>query len=268
MFTAHLLDNKGMVWRRVARAVTSVFGILAVLIVLRTVNVSAADSSSSHYSVDQVNFNIGSQASACSSNFCSKQTAGDTAVGNASGTAFKAIAGSNTDRNPYIAFSTTGGTTDLGLLSTAGTATATATFAVKTYLASGYVVVLASNPPTAPGVGGHTFNAPSSPTAAATPGTVEQFGINLVANTTGCGAPANFGAAPVQVPGSTFSYGSAATGYNTCGLFKYVKGDTIASSPSSSGETDYTISFIYNITSVTQSGQYQFNGDLVAVSTY
>jgi hypothetical protein len=238
------------------------------LVLSRTVNVSAADSSSSHYSVDQVNFNAGSATNLCSAHYCSKQTAGDTAVGNASGTAFQMIAGSNTDRDPYIAFSTTGGVTDLGLLSTAGTATATGTFAVKTYLASGYTVVLASNPPSAPGAGAHTFNAPSTPTAAAAPGTQEQFGINLVANTTGCGAPANFGAAPVQVPGGTFSYGSAAAGYNTCGLFKYVKGDTIASSPQSSGETDYTVSFIYNITSVTPSGQYTFNGDLVAISTY
>ena len=154
-----------MTWRRVARAVTSVFGILACLLVLRTVNVSAADSTSPNYSVDQVNFNAGSQASACGSAYCAKQAAGDAAVGNAAGTAFQAIGGSNTDRNPYIAFSTSGGTTDLGLLSTAGTATATATFAVKTYLASGYVVVLASNPPTAAGPGAHTFNAPSTPTA-------------------------------------------------------------------------------------------------------
>ena len=247
---------------------TSVFSILLFVLVSTTVNVSAADSSSSSYSVDQVNFNAGSQASACSATYCSKQTAGDTAVGNASGTAFQMIAGSNTDRDPYIAFSTTGGTTDLGLLSTAGTATATATFAIKTYLASGYVVVLASNPPTAPGLGAHTFNALATPTAAATPGTSEQFGINLVANTTGCGAPTNFGSAPVQVPDNTFSYGSAATGYNTCGLFKYVKGDTIASSTKSSGETDFTMSFIYNITGVTPSGQYAFTGDLVAVSTF
>lgn len=205
---------------------------------------------------------------ACSATYCSRQSAGDVAAGNTAGNAFQAIAGSNVDREPYIAFSTSGGNTDLGILSTAGTATATATFAVKTYLANGYVVVLASDPPTAQGTGGHIFSSPSTPTAAASPGSQEQFGINLAANTTGCGAPANFGAAPVQVPDNTFSYGSVATGYDTCGLFKYVKGDTIASSTRSTGQTDYTISFIYNITNVTPNGDYQFNGDLVAISTY
>jgi hypothetical protein len=254
-----------MKWRRALRATASVLSILVFLITSQTY---AAQSSSTNYSVDQVFFGSGSQLNACSTNYCSRQSAGDTAVGNAAGTAFQAIAGSNTDRNPYIAFSTSGGATDLGILSTAGTATATATFAVKTYLASGYAVTLASPPPTATGTGGHVFSALTSPTAAAAPGTAEQFGINLVANTTGCGAPANFGANPVQVPSSSFSYGTIASGYNTCGLFKYVNGDTVANSTKSSGETDYTVSFIYNITSVTQDGYYVFNGSLVATSTY
>ena len=226
------------------------------------------ESSSSNYSVDRVFFGSGSQMNACSTNYCSNQTAGEIAAGNTAGNAFQAIAGSNNDREPYIAFSTSGGSTDLGILSTAGTATANATFAVKTYLANGYVVVAASDPPRSSGLGAHTFSAPSSPTAAATPGSQEQFGINLVANTTACGSPVDMGANPVQVPDNTFSYGSVASGYNTCGLFKYVKGDTVASSTRSTGQTDYTISFIYNITNVTPDGQYVFNGDLVAVSTY
>jgi hypothetical protein len=267
VFGADLLENKSMKWRRGVRAAASMFTILAFLL---SPVAHAADSSSTSYSVDQVLFGSGSQQSACSTNFCSRQSAGDTAVGNAAGTAFKSIAGSNTDRDPYIAFSTSGGNTDLGILSTAGTATATATFAIKTYLASGYVVMLASDPPKTGGGFPHTFTNLSSATAAGTPGSAEQFGINLVQNSVGCAtpAPANFGANPVQVPDGTFSFGTVATGYNTCGKFKYVKGDTVANSTTSSGETDYTISFIYNITNVTPDGQYVFNGDLVAISTY
>lgn len=252
-----------------ARRAASVFGVSVLLLCVMCLSATAraADSSSSSYSVDQVFFGSGSQTS-CSGSYCARQTAGDTAVGDTSGSAFKAVAGANTDREPYIAFSTSGGNTDLGILSTAGTATATANFAVKTYLASGYTVVLASDPPKTTGDYSHTFSTPSSAVAAATPGTAEQFGINLVANTTACGAPANFGANAVQVPDNNFSYGTVAPGYNSCGLFKYAKGDTIAGSNSSSGETDYTISFIYNITNVTPDGQYVFNGDLVAISTY
>src|SRR6185295_5042635 len=91
---------------------------------------------------------------------------------------------------------------------------------------------------------GHQLSPLASPTASSVGN--EQFGVNLVANTIGCGAPANFGAPAVQVPDNTFSYGAVEPGYNTCGLFKYVKGDTVASSTNSSGETDFTISFIYN----------------------
>jgi hypothetical protein len=247
VFTSNLSENKGMIGQRGARAVASICGVLVLLACPSVFAQTAPQSSSSSYSVDQVYFGGGSQLNACSAHFCSKQTVGDTAVGNAAGTAFQTIAGTNTDRDPYIAFSTSGGTTDLGILSTAGTATATATFAVKTYLANGYVVTLASDPPSN-GTGGHIFNAPSSPTAAAAPGTTEQFGINLAVNTTGCGSPANMGAAPVQVPSGTFSYGTVATGYDT---FR-----------------SYTISFIYNITQVTPNGDYVFNGDLVATSTY
>jgi hypothetical protein len=270
VFGRDLSENKSMKQMRGARVAASLCGILLFLLCPPVRAQTVPDASSTSYSIDQVYMGAGGQMNACSTTFCSNQTVGETAVGNISGTAFQAIAGSNTKREPYIAFSTVGGTTDLGTLSVAGTATATATFAVKTYLAHGYTVLLASDPPTTPGSFSHTFNTPSTPTASATPGTQEQFGINLVANSTGCAtpAPANFGANPVQVPGGTFSYGAVAADYATCGKFKYVKGDSIASSTKSSGETDFTMSFIYNITNLTPDGQYTFNGDLVAVSTY
>jgi hypothetical protein len=85
-----------------------------------------------------------------------------------------------------------------------------------------------------------------------------------VANTN----PANFGAGPVQVPSGAFSNGTVASGYNTANLYKYVKGDTIASSAASSGETDYTISYILSINSSTPAGQYTMNNVLVATSTF
>src|SRR5262249_12496110 len=131
---------------------------------------------------------------------------------------------------------------------------------------SGYIVQIASASPMNNAPSPHHLTALSSPTATAA-GT-EQFGMNLVANTTGCGAPATFGANPVQVPDSTFSFGAAASGYNTCGLFKYAQGDTIASSTQSSGETDYTASYIYNISNLTPDGLYSYNGIFVATATY
>jgi hypothetical protein len=222
----------------------------------------AQQSSSSNYQVNEVFFGTGGELNACSTNYCSKQAAGETGVGNTSSSNYQAQAGFNTDRTPYLEFMVSGSTTDLGVLTTANAKTATATFSVKTYLASGYVVQTASSPPTNTLPGNPVLNPLATPTASAA-GT-EQFGINLVANT----SPTTFGANPIQVPDNTFSFGTVASGYNTPNLFKYVKGDTIAQSTKSSGETDYTISYLFNISNTTAAGEYQFYHDLVATATY
>ncbi|HJQ08988.1 MAG TPA: hypothetical protein VJ836_05910 [Candidatus Saccharimonadales bacterium] len=254
-----------MGWRRVVKTASSVF---AALVLMTCPPIYAQDpiSSSPNYYVNEAFFGTGGELNSCGSAYCARMTAGEIAAGNAAATAFRTQAGFNTDRAPSLAFSVAGGSTDLGTLSTATTATTTATFAVKTYLSSGYIVQFASEPPTNNGPNSDQINPLATPTASSA-GT-EQFGINLVANTIACGAPANFGAAPVQVPDNTFSFGSVATDYNTCGQFKYVKGDTIASSTQSTGETDFTLSFIYNISTLTPNGDYIFNGTLVATPTF
>lgn len=248
-----------MRWRR---GLVALSGLLGLLVILCAPAVFAAQSSSSNYQVDEVFFGSGGELNACSASYCAKQSAGEIAAGNLAGTAFQAQAGFNTSREPYLAFSVAGGPTDLGYLSIAGTSTTSATFAVKTYLSSGYVVQLASDPPTNTGSGGQILNALSAPTASSVGD--EQFGINLVGNT----EPIAFGAPPVQVPDNTFSFGSVASGYGTPNQYKYVKGDTIASSTRSSGQTNYTISFIYNISQLTPDGLYEYDGVLVATSTF
>ncbi len=230
-----------------------------------TVLAQQQQSSSTNYSVGQVHFGNGGDLSECSTNYCSKQSSGDLAAGATSSTNYQAQAGSNVDRDPYIQVLVNTASVNAGTLTTSTTGTGTATFSVKTYLASGYIVQTVGTPPVD---GPHTMTAPSTPTGSTT-GT-EQFGINLVQNLTSCSppAPVNFGANPVQVPSSSFSYGIASTGYDACGKFKYVNGDTIAQSSSSSGETDYTISYIMNISSSTPGGTYTTNQSIVATSTY
>ena len=88
--------------------------------------------------------------------------------------------------------------------------------------------------------------------------------MNLVARA----SPISFGVSPVQNPSGAFSFGVAAAGYNTANLYQYVAGSTIADSTSSSGETDYTISYIYNISNLTPGGTYTFNDVLVAAATF
>lgn len=223
----------------------------------------AAQSSSTNYQVNEVFFGSGGELNACSSNYCSKQSAGELGVGNTASTNYQAQAGFNTDRTPYLQMTVNTTSIDLGVLHSGTTSTATAGFSVKTYLASGYVVTTAS---AGPQNGSYTMFSPSSPTASDT--SAEQFGINLVKNTSCTGLPSTLGNDPVQVPDSTFSFGTAASGYNTACQFKYVNGDTIAQSSKSSGETDYTISYIFNITATTPGGTYTMNHVLVATSTF
>lgn len=235
---------------------------LSALVMVLCPAVSAQQSSSTNYSVGEVFFGSGGELNACSTSYCSKQSAGEMGVGKTSSTNYSAQAGFNSDRQPYLELIVTSSSTNLGILSVGSTATATGTFSVKSYLASGYVVKTASDPPTNT-LPNHPVLTPLSTPTASAAGT-EQFGMNLVANT----SPTTFGANPAQIPDSTYSFGAAASGYNTPNLYKYVKGDTIASSNKSSGETDYTISYIYNISNVTSAGYYNFTNVLVATSTF
>lgn len=228
-------------------------------------------SCSPSYGVSETFFGTGGQlcdptgGTGTSPNYCAKSSVGELGVGNTLSPLYQAQAGFNTNREPWLAIVVTSANVNAGVLTPGSTAHATAAFSVGTYLASGYVVQVVGPAPTN---SGHQLTPIT--TAAASNATQEQFGMNLVANSTGCAtpAPANFGSNPVQVPDSTFSFGSAYTGYDTCGKFQYNSGDIIAHSLKSSGETDYTISYIFNITNLTPGGTYTASQSLVATSTF
>jgi hypothetical protein len=215
-----------------------------------------AQLTSPSYRVEETFFGTGGELEANSTNYHTKQSAGELGVGNVTSSNYQANSGFNTDRPESLEFVVSGTNIDLGVLS--GTTTTTTTFTVKAYLAHGYVVQATGDPPATPS---HTLANLTSPTASAA-GT-EQFGMNLVANTT-----PSVGANPVQLPDSSFSFGTAASGYDTPNLFKYVKNDVVAHSTKSSGTTQYTISYLYNTASTTPSGTYTFRQDLVATATY
>lgn len=236
---------------------------LAILMFWMPAWVLADSSSSTNYRVDQTFFGSGGELNACSSGstgYCSKQTAGELANGNTASSNFQAYAGFNTTDEPFLEFFVTATNIDLGYLSTSSASTGSGTFYVRAWQASGYVVRTESDPPTNTG-NNYQLNALASPSASS-PGT-EQFGINLVANS----SPA-VGSDPVQVPDATFSSGIASSGYDTANQFKYVKGDIVAESPKSTSVTIYTISYLFNITDTTPSGEYVFRHVLVATGTY
>jgi len=221
---------------------------------------SAQRTSSTNYSTNEYFFGTGGDPDLNSASYKARAAAGALGVGDASSTSYNAKAGTITPKDEFIEFVVNSSTINLGLQSTGSTSTGTGTFYVRVYLANGGYAVRNASP--APKTGSYTMASPSSPVASAV-GT-EQFGINLVANT----SPTTFGAAAVQVPDSTFSFGAAATGYNTTNVYKYVNDDIIAQSTKSTGQTTYTISYIMNISSRTPAGTYTMNHILVATGTY
>ncbi len=201
----------------------------------------------------------GTGGSSSSAGYRATDTAGDNAAnGGAAGTMYSSQSGPQTASEPTLAFSVDSSSVSLGSLSTSLTRTGTAVFSVLNYTSYGYIVQVIGNPPNN---GAYTLNAMAS--AAGSTTNTEQFGINLVANTSPL-----LGADPLQVAGASFGFGSATSGYNTPNVFKYVSGDTIAQATKSSGKTTYTVTFIANIANSTPGGSYSGNQTLIVTGTY
>lgn len=231
----------------------------ALIVISLPAKLFAQTYSSPSYKVDQTFVGAGGELDSSSANYSARSAVGELGVGGYESASYFAQAGFNTTDLPFIEFVVTADTIDLGLLDTATTATANGTFQVRAWQSGGYAVTTAADPPKN---AGYTMATPAVPTASVV-GT-EQFGMNLVANT----SPVSFGAAPQQLPDSTFSFGQVTANYGTANLYKYTKGDTIAYSAQSTSITVYTLSYIFNISPVTAGGEYNFNHVIVATGTY
>ena len=193
---------------------------------------------------------------------------GESAVGNSASANYQTNSGFNTTAQPSLTFVVNTANVNLGALSIAAKSTATATFNVKDYTSYGYIVQIIGSTPS---YAGHSLTALATDTASSA-GT-EQFGINTVLN-----SAAAVGANPVQIPDATFSFGVAGDGstgifgttrpYTVPDKWRYVSGETIASGQKSSGETDYTMTFLSNISTTTPGGTYSGGISLVATGTY
>ncbi len=229
-----------------------------------------AQSSSTNYQVEESSFSSGS-GSGSSASFSARGSAGDVAVGSAFSTTYQAYAGPINPNEEYLEFVVSAATIELdtatgdpGILSANEVATGTAEFYVRAYLNAAYAV--RSYGATMTNENGATITALAAP-APSTTGT-EQFGINLVDN-----ASPNIGADATYDPSNTYADGEAATNYNTADNFAYVEGAVIAQNGSATnnpawGQTNYTISYIANISSVTEAGQYTMTHTLVATPTF
>ncbi len=212
--------------------------------------VVAQTSLSPNYQMTEAEFGSGTSLESCSGQYCARTTIGE--VGNSSSATAPEF-GNVEYSEPTMEMIIVPGESNLGVLTTEHTATKTTVVKIRNFESGGYILQILGDPPQ---FDGHTLATSATPVASE-PGT-ELFGMNVVANTT-----PSVGKDPVQVPADVGIFGQAALGYATANMFKYVSGDVFAQSTEDSGGTDYTITMIVNISSVTPSGHY--SGDFSAV---
>lgn len=211
---------------------------------------------STNYRFDETAIGTNTLLESSSTNFTVNSAIGDLGVGNAASANYQIEAGTQTDPDPVLSFAVEDSEAEFGAFSSTATATATTSFSITNYTSYGYVVHIEG---TAPTNGAHTID--PLPTADAPQAGVEQFGINLVANT----VPTSVGVNPDN---GDFGFGLAALNYDVPNEFRFVNGDVIATAPKSSGKTLYTISYIVNVEALTPGGQYDSRQTIIVTGTY
>jgi len=220
------------------------------------VSITEAESQSPNYRIDESAIGTSDSAESSSINYQSTSAAGALSVGDASSSGYNVSTGTKTTPDPYLSFTFINAAAQFDSFSPVLASTSTASFSVSDYTSYGYSVQIIGSPLSN---GSHTIAAMSS-TDISRPG-IEQFGINLVANT----SPAAFGSNPDN---GLFGFGQVAGNYSTPNNFRFVSGESIAVAPKSSGITIYTISYLVNVASITPGGQYASNQTLIITGTY
>jgi len=130
--------------------------------------------------------------------------------------------------------SSTDGTyySDMGELAPDSTLTAQSQMAVGTNATGGFAITANG---TSPAAGTNVITAPTTPTASKQG--VNQFGINLVANSE---------PAVGHDPEGAFANGIPSPGYDDPNHYKYTSGDVVAFSPNVSLVRKFTVSYILN----------------------
>lgn len=239
-----------------ARYAWAGMAMLAIGVVMTAQFAYALDPKSNNYQFNESSIGTGGLYGASSNSYQADSSTGDISVGTFSSGDYQIDAGTKTQRDPTLSFSVNSGIIQFGQFTPTQTFTGTSTFSVSNYTSYGYVVQITGPTPT---TGTHSIDGMD---VAATPQAgIEQFGINLVANT----VPISFGANPDN---GQFGYGSVMPDYAVANKFRYVSGETIAHAPKSSGVTNYTISYIVNVGPLTAGGHYSANQTLIVTGTY
>lgn len=252
MATVTLMQRQAF-WDRVCAAL-----LVAALAVGSAPAAWAVTSTSPNYQMTESQFGSSTADKSCAGDLCARATIGDPAAGVSKALATTASFGTVTPDEPTLEVIVAAGESNLGYLEPSKTSTSTSSIKVRSYLSNGYMLQIIGTPPK---IKDHTLNSPATPTASQ-PGT-EQFGINLAANTS-----PNIGASPVQVPSDQTSFGTVEPAYRTPNLFKFNSGDVVARSDKESGQTDYTISMIINVSNSTPAGHYSSDFSAVVIPVF
>ena len=231
-------------------------GAIGVVLFVAVPLVQAETLQSGNYKLEESSVGTSGPLNATSNNYGVTDATGDIGIGNSQSSNYQVNAGSKTTGDPALSFSVNSSGSNFGTLTATSARTATATFSVINYTTYGYVVQVFGPTPTNDA---HSIPAMST-LGSSIPGS-EQFGINLVANT----SPSSFGSNPDN---GQFGYGSVSANYANANQFYYQDGDIIAQATKDSGLTNYTISYLVNVASLTPGGTYAAPQTLVVTGTY
>jgi hypothetical protein len=230
--------------------------IIAIAIIASPTAFVSADPQSANYKLVESGIGSGSLIQSSSTNYTATEALGDISIGTSNSTNFQVSAGSKTPSDPNLSVSITDGAIDFPDFSASTPSVATATFSVLNYTSYGYVVQIGGLAPSNDG-----YELPALASGTTSFAGTEQFGLNLVANT----SPTSIGANPDN---DEFGFGSAAPNYGVPNTFRYVSGETIAIAPKSSGLTHYTITYLVNVAGLTPGGKYTSQQTLIITGTY
>lgn len=248
-------------WRK---QIKLLFVVSAGISILLGATVAAQTSSSTNYQVQEYQFGTGGNPDLNSANFNANASIGSLGVGRSSSSNYDLEAGLITPNEPFLELFVNFATVNLGTLDGSTTGTGNGTFWVRTYLSGSYTVQTMS--PSLTSESGRVI--PGKATLGVPQVGQEEFGINLVDNSS-----PDLGSNPFNVPDNNFADAEAAPDYNIPNQFKYGQGDIIARSAATAGNqavgrTDFTITYIANVSNITPAGSYTMVHDIVVVASF
>jgi len=212
-----------------------------------------AEMRSPNYSISADSVSIGGDRQD-STNYSGWDLIGELATGDSRSASYITDAGflAMVGNEPVLTFDVTDPSADLGTLTTGMVKADTAAFTAATTSKGGYVIEFFGSPLSS---SSHALTPLTSPNGSS-PGS-EQFGFNLRQNSN-----------PTIGNDPAGGAGQAATGYSTPNAYKFSSGDVIAQASTPSVYTNYTASFIGNITEVSDAGDYATNLTVVITGKF